>query len=72
MCWFLDAGMMRCLAPGVRRPASKKRQGTKSREVRRRQCRERFEDSIFAPALMVGPVPAQGDLYECAQAWKVQ
>jgi hypothetical protein len=31
------------------RPASKKRQGTKSREVRRRLCRERYGDLIFAP-----------------------
>jgi len=35
----------------LRRPASKKRQGTKSREVSRRLCRERYGDLIFAPAV---------------------
>ena len=50
------------------RPASKKRQGTKSREVWRRLCRERYGDLIFAPAVMVGATPAPGDLHECAQS----
>jgi hypothetical protein len=43
--------MMRCLP--LLQPASKKRQGTKSREVWRWLCRERYGDLIFAPALMV-------------------
>jgi hypothetical protein len=50
------------------RPASKKRQGTKSREVWRRQCRGRYGDLIFAPAVMVGAMPTPGDLHECAQS----
>jgi hypothetical protein len=57
--------MMRRLALG--RPASKKRQGTKSREVWRRLCRERYGDLIFAPAVMVDAMPAPGDLHGCAQ-----
>jgi hypothetical protein len=57
--------MMGCLALGP--AASKKRQGTKSREVWRRQCRERYGDLIFAPAVMVGAMPASGDLHGCAQ-----
>jgi hypothetical protein len=57
--------MMRCLA--LRRPASKKRQGTKWREVWRRLCRERYGDLIFAPAVMVGAMLASGDLDGCAQ-----
>jgi hypothetical protein len=52
----------------LRRPASKKRQGTKSREVWRRLCRERYGDLIFAPAMVVGATPAQCDLHGCAQA----
>ena len=51
----------------LRQPASKKRQGTKSREVWRRLCRERYGDLIFAPAVMVGAMPAPGDLHGCAQ-----
>ena len=51
----------------VGRPASKKRQGTKSREVWRRLCRERYGDLIFALAVMVGAMPAPGDLDGCAQ-----
>ena len=51
----------------LRRPASKKRQGTKSREVWRRLCRERYGDLIFAPAMMVGAMPAPGDLHGCGQ-----
>jgi hypothetical protein len=62
---FWTPAMMRCLALG--RPASKKRQGTKSREVWRRRCRERYGDLIFAPAVMVGAMRASGDLHGCAQ-----
>ena len=51
----------------LRRPASKKRQGTKSREVWRRLGRERYGDLIFTPAVMVGAMPAPGDLHGCAQ-----
>jgi hypothetical protein len=52
------------------RPASKKRQGTKSREVWRRLCRERYGDLIFAPAVMVGAMPAPGELHGRKGAWK--
>jgi hypothetical protein len=48
------------------RPASKKRQGTKSREVWRRLGSERYGDLIFAPAMM-GAMLAQGDLHGCGQ-----
>jgi hypothetical protein len=66
LCRFLDAGNDETpLALG--RPASKKRQGTKSREVWRRLGSERYGDLIFAPALMVGVVPTPGDLHGCAQ-----
>jgi len=51
----------------LRRPASKKRQGTKSREVWRRLCSERYGDLIFAPAVIVGAMPAPGDLDGCAR-----
>ena len=44
--------MMRCLAFGP--SVSKKRQGTKSREVWRQPCRERYGDLIFAPAVLMG------------------
>jgi hypothetical protein len=40
LCRFLDAGNDETLL-ALRRPASKKRQGTKSREVRRRRGSER-------------------------------
>jgi hypothetical protein len=66
LCRFLDAGNDETLL-ALRRPASKKRQGTKSREVWRRLYRERYGDLIFAPAVMVGAMPAPGDLHGCSQ-----
>ena len=39
LCWFLDAGNDDTLGR-LSWPASKKRQGTKSREVGRRRCSE--------------------------------
>ena len=55
----------------LRRPASKKRQGTKSREVWRRLGIERYGDLIFAPAMMVGAKLAPGDLDGCGGGtWK--
>jgi hypothetical protein len=33
----------------------------------RRLCRKRYGDLIFAPAMMVGAMLAQGDLDGCAQ-----
>ena len=66
MCRFLDAGNdERLLVLG--RPASKKRQGTKSREVGHRLSSERYGDLILTPAVMVGAMLAQGDLDGCAQ-----
>jgi hypothetical protein len=57
----LDAGNNhRRLA--LMRPASKKRQGTKPREVGHRLSRERYGDLILIPAMMVGAMLAQGDL----------
>ena len=53
------------------RPASKKRQGTKSREVWRRLGGERYGDLILAPAMMVGAKLARGDLDGCGGGtWK--
>ncbi len=44
------------------RPASKKRQGTKSREVWGRVGSQRYGDLIFAPIMTVGAKLAPGDL----------
>jgi hypothetical protein len=65
LCRFLDAGNDETLL-ALRRPASKKRQGTKSREVGRRLSSERYGDFILTPAVMVGAMLAQGDLDGCA------
>jgi len=55
----------------LRRAASKKRQGTKSREVWLRPGGERYGDLIFAPAMMVDAKLAAGDLDGCGgAAWK--
>jgi len=43
MCRFLDAGDDEPLNPLIR-PASEKRQGTKSRSVGQRRCRRRYGD----------------------------
>jgi len=60
LCRFLDAGNdERLLALG--RPASKKRQGTKSREVGYRLSSERYGDLTLAAAVM-GAMLAQCDL----------
>jgi hypothetical protein len=48
-------------------PASKKRQGTKSRESWRRLGSERYGDLIFALATMVGAKLAPGDLDGCVR-----
>jgi len=62
----LDAGNDETVL-ALRRPASKKRQGTKSREVGERLSSERYGDLILAPAVMVGTMLAQGDLDGYAQ-----
>jgi hypothetical protein len=66
LCRFLDAGNDEMLL-ARRRPASKKRQGTKSREVRHRLSNERYGNLVLTPAVKVGAILAQGDLEGCAQ-----
>ena len=66
MCRFLDAGNDEMLL-ALRRPASKKRQGTKSREVRHRLSNERYGDLVLTPSVMVGTMLAQCDLDGCTQ-----
>jgi len=62
----LDAGNDETLL-ALRRPASKKRQGTKSREVGHRLSSERYGDLILTPAVMVGAMLVQGDLDGCVR-----
>src|SRR5437870_13000038 len=52
MCRFLDAGNNEALRT-LSRPASKKRQGTKSREVGHRRCSGRYGDLMAALSSMV-------------------
>jgi hypothetical protein len=55
----------------LRRPASKKRQGTKSREVWRWVGSQRYGDLIFAPIMTVGAKLALGDLDRVRKgSWK--
>ena len=55
----------------LRRPASKKRQGTKSREVWGRVGSQRYGDLLFASIMTVGAKLAPGDLDGCGgAAWK--
>jgi hypothetical protein len=49
----------------LRRPASKKRQGTKSREVWHRQGSVRYEDCMSALLSMVSATLARGDGHAC-------
>src|ERR1700694_2134146 len=44
------------------RPASKKRQGTKSREVGHRRCNGRYGDLMAAPSWRVSATRARGDV----------
>src|SRR5271166_6810116 len=54
-----------------RRPASKKRQGTKSREVWGRVGSQRYGDLIFASIMTVGAKLAPGDLDRVRKgSWK--
>ena len=62
--WFLDAGNDETLRR-LNWPASKKRQGAKSREVEHRLSSGRFEDLMPAPLLMVGARRARGDVDLC-------
>src|ERR1700739_808147 len=61
LCWFLDAGNNETFRT-LRGPASKKRQGTKSREVGHRPSSGRYEDSMPAPLSMVSATRARGDV----------
>src|SRR5208337_104092 len=55
----------------LRRPASKKRQGTKSREVWGRMGSQRYGDLIFASIVTVGAKLAPGDLDRVRKgSWK--
>ena len=55
----------------LRRPASKKRQGTKSREVWGRVGSQRYGDLIFAPVMTFGAKLAPGDLDRVRKgSWK--
>ena len=52
LLWFLDAGDDETIGT-LSWPASKKRQGTKSREVGHRLSSGRYEDCMSAPLSMV-------------------
>ena len=70
LCWFLDAGNNETFRT-LRGPASKKRQGTKSREVGHWLSSERYEDSMPAPLSVVSATRARGDV-ECLLAGEQQ
>jgi len=61
MLWFLDAGNDETLHT-LNWPASKKRQGTKSREVGHRPSSGRYADLMSAPLLMVSATRVRGDV----------
>src|SRR5450631_2872597 len=56
VCRFLDAGMT-TPSQALWRPASKKRQGTKSREVWHWRCSGRYGDLMAAPGWRVNVTP---------------
>ena len=60
--WFLDAGDDETIGT-LSWPASKKRQGTKSREVGHRLSSGRCEDLMPAPLSMVSATRARGDVH---------
>src|ERR1700739_4658835 len=66
LCWFLDAGNNETFRT-LRGPASKKRQGTKSREVGHRPSSGRYEDSMPAPLSAVSAPRARRDV-QCLHA----
>ena len=61
MLWLLDAGNDETLHT-LNWPASKKRQGTKSREVGHRPSSGRYADLMSAPLLMVSATRVRGDV----------
>ena len=65
--WFLDAGDDETIGM-LSWPASKKRQGTKSREVGRRLGSERYGDLMPALTSMVDATLAGCELHVCTQA----
>src|SRR5215470_1785778 len=67
LCRFLDAGNSETLHT-LSGPASKKRQGTKSREVGHRLGSERYGDLVPAPTSMVDATLAGCELHVCTQA----
>ena len=67
MCRFLDAGNDEMLGT-LSWPASKKRQGTKSREVWHRLGSGRYGDLIRAPSSVVNVTQGGWDLRMGAQA----
>ena len=67
LCWFLDAGNDETLGR-LSWPASKKSQGTKSREVGHWLGSERYGDLMLAPILMMGGTPARRHLDVCTHA----
>jgi len=48
-------------------PASKKRQGTKSREVGQRLGVERYGELMLAPSSIAGATPGRRELHACRQ-----
>jgi hypothetical protein len=67
LCRFLDAGNSETLRT-LSGPASKKRQGTKSREVGHRLGSERYGDLMPAPTSMVDATLVGCELHVCTQA----
>jgi hypothetical protein len=67
LCWFLDAGNKEMIRR-LNWPASKKRQGTKSREVGQRLGGERYGDLMAAPMSMTGGTPGRCQLRICTYA----
>ena len=67
MCRFLDAGNDEALG-GLSWPASKKRQGTKSREVGHRRGSGRYGDLMAAPNSVVDVTPTGRGRGICTQA----
>ena len=64
LCWFLDAGNDKTLHR-LNWPASKKRQGTKSREVGHLLSSERYGDLMPAPSSMIDVMLIGFDLHVC-------
>jgi hypothetical protein len=68
LCRFLDAGNNETLHT-LSDPASKKRQGTKSRAVGQRLGSERYGDLMLAPTWMVRATRARRRMHVCT-CWR--